>query len=292
MKHKSSLTIFLALFSFLIVDNSFAQISTPIASPAGSVSGDVGLTTVTVDYFRPGVKGRSIFGEGGIIPFGGVWRTGANTGSKVTFSTDVKFGDTDVKAGEYLIFSVPGADSWDVMLYSDIRLGGNTNGYDEANEVARISVKPQALPSSVERLTFTLADVSADNTSANLRLTWDKTAINMPLTVSFDEIVMKDIAAKTEVNPSNYVAAARYYMETGKDLDKALEWVNMYLAVGENSKQFWNTHLKAQIQAAKGDTKGAIKTAEESLAAAKANPNGTFGYDKRNEDLIASLKKK
>jgi hypothetical protein len=292
MKHKSNLSIALAVIALLFAGSSFAQIKTPIASPAGSVSGDVGLTTVTVDYFRPGVKGRTVFGEGGIVPFGSVWRTGANSGSKVTFSTDVKFGDKDVAAGEYLLFSVPGADSWDVMLYSDLAIGGNTNGYDVANEVAKISVKPASTEGTVERLTFTIADVSADNTMANLRLTWENTAVNMPISVSFDEAVMKDIAAKTQVNPGNYLAGARYYMETGKDLDQALEWVNMYLAVGENSKQFWNTHLKAQILAAKGDTKEAIKVAEASLAAAKANSSGTFGYDKRNEDLIASLKKK
>ncbi|MFZ9044903.1 MAG: DUF2911 domain-containing protein [Cyclobacteriaceae bacterium] len=292
MKHKSSLTIAFAIAGLLFTVSSFGQIQIPIASPAGSVSGDVGLTTVSVNYFRPGVKGRIIFGEGGIVPFGSIWRTGANNGSKVTFSTDLKFGNQEVAAGDYLLFSVPGAEKWDVMLYSDLSIGGNTTGYDETNEVAKISVKPETLDNSVERLTFTLADVSSDNTMANLRLTWENTAVNMPITVSFDEAIMNEIATKTKVNPGNYLAGARYYMETGKDLDQALEWVNMYLAVGENSKQFWNTHLKAQILAAKGNSKEAIKVAEQSLAAAKANAGGAFGYDKRNEELIATLKKK
>lgn len=292
MKHKSSLTIAFAIAGLLFTVSSFGQIQIPIASPAGSVSGDVGLTTVSVNYFRPGVKGRIIFGEGGIVPFGSIWRTGANNGSKVTFSTDVKFGNQEVAAGDYLLFSVPGEEKWDVMLYSDLSIGGNTTGYDETNEVAKISVKPETLDNSVERLTFTLADVSSDNTMANLRLTWENTGVNMPITVSFDEAIMNEIATKTKVNPGNYLAGARYYMETGKDLDQALEWVNMYLAVGENSKQFWNTHLKAQILAAKGNSKEAIKVAEQSLAAAKANAGGAFGYDKRNEELIATLKKK
>jgi hypothetical protein len=292
MKHKSSLTIAFAIAGLLFTVSSFGQIQIPIASPAGSVSGDVGLTTVSVNYFRPGVKGRTIFGEGGIVPFGSIWRTGANNGSKVTFSTDVKFGNQEVAAGDYLLFSVPGEEKWDVMLYSDLSIGGNTTGYDETNEVAKISVKPETLDNSVERLTFTLADVSSDNTMANLRLTWENTGVNMPITVSFDEAIMNEIATKTKVNPGNYLAGARYYMETGKDLDQALEWVNMYLAVGENSKQFWNTHLKAQILAAKGNSKEAIKVAEQSLAAAKANAGGAFGYDKRNEELIATLKKK
>ena len=168
MKHKSSLTIAFAIAGLLFTVSSFGQIQIPIASPAGSVSGDVGLTTVSVNYFRPGVKGRTIFGEGGIVPFGSIWRTGANNGSKVTFSTDVKFGNQEVAAGDYLLFSVPGTEKWDVMLYSDLSIGGNTTGYDETNEVAKISVKPETLDNSVERLTFTLADVSSDNTMANL----------------------------------------------------------------------------------------------------------------------------
>ena len=292
MKHKTSLTILLAAFCLIAFNSSQAQIRTPIASPSGSVSGDVGLTTITVDYFRPGVKGRKVFGDGGMEAYGNIWRTGANSGSKITFSTDVKFGGKEVKAGEYLIFTIPNKDEWTAMLYSDINLGGNVNGYDEANEVARIQVKPEMLSKSVERLTFTIADISEDNTKANIRLEWADVAINLPIEVNFDEAVMKDIAAKTRVNPSNYIAAASYYFNTGKDLNKALEWIDMYFASGDNKGQFWNVHLKAQILAKMGKTKEAIATAEESMATAKASANGDFGYIKRNEDLIASLKKK
>lgn len=291
MKGKLKLTYALSMVACLFAAVSMAQIKTPQPSPAGSVSSEVGLTTITVDYFRPGVKGRKIFGEGGLEAYGNVWRTGANSGSKVTFSTDVKFGGKEVKAGEYLIFSVPGADKWDVMLYSDLSLGGNAAGYKKENEVARVTVTPEKLAKQTERLTFNISDINADNTMANLRFEWADVAWNVPVEVTFDDIVMADIKAKTQVNPGNYMAAANYYFSTGKDLNQALEWVNMYLAVEGNSKQFWNVHTKARILAEMGKTKEAIAAAEESMATAKASGND-FGYVKRNEDLIASLKKK
>ena len=101
----------------LVAFGATAQISTPAPSPGGSVSSTVGLTEVKIDYFRPGVKDRKIFGEGEVlVPYGQIWRTGANAGTILTLSTDAKIGGSDVKAGEYQIVSMPGADSWDVML--------------------------------------------------------------------------------------------------------------------------------------------------------------------------------
>ena len=286
---KSILTV---LASFFFIAGAMSQISTPQASPAGSVYSKVGLTDVTIDYFRPKVKGRKIFGEGKdyLQPYGETWRSGANSGSKLTLSTDVQIAGTKVPAGEYLIFTVPGKDEWKFMLYSDLSIGGNVSAYDTKNEVVSATVKPTKLGQKVETLTFNIADISEDNTSANIQLAWDDVSIKIPMKVEFDEVVMKEIAAKTKVNPTNYIVAANYYYNTGKDLNQALEWVNMYLAEGDNSKQFWNVHLKAQILAKMGKKKEAIETAKKSIEAAKASPQGDFGYVKRNEDLIASLK--
>lgn len=277
----------------LVSFGATAQINTPAASPAGSVSSTIGLTDVTIDYFRPKKKGRMIFGSGDqfLEQYGNIWRTGANSGSKLTLSTDVKIGGQDVKAGEYLIFTKPGADEWRFMLYSDISLGGNVNGYDAANEVLNIAVKPMKLSNAVETLTFNISDISEDNMSANIHFAWDNAAFKVPVMVDFDATVMSDIASKTQVNPQNYVAAANYYLDNGKDLNKALEWMNMYLAVGDNAQQFWQVHTKARILAKMGKKKEAIATANDSLAKAKASDRGDFGYIKRNEDLIASLKK-
>lgn len=285
-------TLLTVLASFCFIAGAMSQISTPQASPAGSVYSKVGLTDVTIDYFRPKVKDRKIFGEGKdyLQPYGEIWRTGANSGSKLTLSTDVEIAGTKVPAGEYLIFTVPGKDEWSFMLYSDLSLGGNVAAYDKEKEVLRTTVKPTTLDQKVETLTFNIADISDDNTSANIQLAWDNASVKVPMKVSFDEAVMKDIAAKTKVNPSNYITAAHYYYNTGKDLEQALKWVNMYLAEGKNSEQFWNVHLKAQILAKMGKKKEAIEAANESIKAAKASPQGDFGYIKRNEELIASLK--
>ncbi len=269
-----------------------AQIQTPQPSPAGSVYSKVGLTDVTIEYSRPKVKGRQIFGEGSdfLQPYGQLWRAGANAGSKLIISTDITFAGTAVKAGEYLIFATPGKDEWSVSLYSDISLGGNVGGYDKSKEVALAKVKPTTLASNVEALTYNISDLSDDGSKAAIELTWANTSVKVPISVDFDSQVMASIEANTKVNPGNYVAAANYYLAAGKDLNQALKWMDMYLAVGENGKQFWNVHTKAQIQAKMGDKKGAKETAMKSLEMAKASPNGDFGYVKRNEDLIASLK--
>ncbi|GAB4229939.1 MAG: DUF2911 domain-containing protein [Ekhidna sp.] len=281
----------LIALSLLVAFGATAQINTPQPSPAGSVSSTVGLTEVKIDYFRPGKKGRKIFGEGDdfLVPYGQIWRTGANAGTIISFSTDVKIAGQDVKAGEYQIVSIPGADEWKVMFHSE-KIGGNMGNYKEENVVATATVKPSKLSSSVERMTFQIADISADNTSANIAFTWDNVGLKVPFTVSFHDAVMKEIAEKTQVNPANYVAAATYYLNSGENLEQALEWMNMYLAAGENSKQFWNVHTKAQILAKLGKKKEAIETAKDSMEKAKNFPQGDFGYVKRNQDLIDSLK--
>ena len=274
----------------LVAFGATAQISTPAPSPGGSVSSTVGLTEVKIDYFRPGVKDRKIFGEGEVlVPYGQIWRTGANAGTILTLSTDAKIGGSDVKAGEYQIVSMPGSDSWDVMLLTE-RIGGNMANYKEDIVAAKMSAKPMKTASSVERMTFQITDISADNTTANIQFSWENVMFNLPVEVAYHEAVMADIAAKTQVNPGNYVAAATYYLNAGENLEQALEWMDLYLAIGENSGQFWNVHTKAQILAKLGKKKEAIATAEDSLEKAKNFANGDFGYIKRNEDLIKSLK--
>lgn len=278
----------LSIACIVAFTNLSAQIQMPQASPSGSVSTTVGLTDVTIDYARPKVKGRKIFGDGSefLQPYGELWRSGANAGSILTLSTDVMIAGTNVKAGKYLIFSVPGKDSWQFMLYSDLSIGGNTANYDKANEVLRVTVSPETLETPVETLTYNIANISEDNTSADIQLAWENVAVNVPLTVSFDEIVMKDIQAKTQVNPNVYIQAANYYYETGKDLEQALKWMDMGLAA--NDKAFWNVHAKAKILAKMGKKEEAIATANKSLELAKAAPSD-FGYVKLNQDLIADI---
>ena len=292
MKHKLQTILSLCLVALFASNLSVAQIATPAASSAGSVSATVGLTDVKIDYFRPKVKGRKIFGEGSdyLQPYGDLWRAGANSGSKLTLSTDVEIAGTKVAAGEYLIFATPAASDWKFMLYSDISLGGNVGEYDKAKEVLAVTAKSTKLSMPVENLTYNISDISENNTTANIELAWADVSIKVPMKVSFDEVVMESIAKNTMVNPRNYTAAANYYLNAGKDLNKALEWMNLYLADEKTANQFWHIHTKAKILAKMGKKKEAVATANESMTKAKADERGDFGYIKRNEDLIASLK--
>jgi len=289
MSKIAKLTLLVLLCSY---SSTFAQISTPQASPAGSVYSRVGLTDVTIDYFRPKMKGRKIFGEGDayLQPFGVLWRTGANSGTKLTISTDAKIAGEDIKAGEYLILTIPGAKDWTFILYSDPSIGGNMSAYEEEKAVLKTTVPRTTLSTPVETLTFQISDISEDNTKANIQFAWADASFKVPVEVNFVDQVMAEIDKQTKVSPMVYVQAANFYLSQGKDLEQALEWMNMFLAEGDNSQQFWHVHSKAQILAKLGRKKEAIETAKQSMELAKNSSSGDFGYVKRNEDLIKSLK--
>jgi hypothetical protein len=265
-----------------------AQVQTPSASPAGSVSTVVGLTDIKIDYSRPRAKGRKIFGEGAgfLVPYGAIWRTGANQGTKITFGDDVKVEGVAVPKGEYLLFTWPAANEWTVSLYKDVSLGGNTDGYDKAKEAANFKVKPEKLTERVETFTINIGDISDDSKNAKVQLAWENTSVKFGVTVDYDAKVMKSIEQYTSVSPGNYYGAAVYYLENGKDLNKALEWINK--AADANPNAFWVLHQKAKIQKALNDKKGALETANASLEKAKAAKNRD--YVAMNEELIKSLK--
>lgn len=266
---------------------SEAQVTAPLPSPAASVSSVVGLTDVKVEYYRPRLRGRKIFGDKDVMyPYGTIWRTGANSGTRISFSDDVKVEGIDVPKGEYLILTWPGAREWTVSLYKDVRLGGNTNGYDASKDAAKFKVKPNKLSKPVETFTISIADIAADNKSATLTLAWENVEVPIKIEVDYDDKVMKSIAASTTVSPGNYFQAAVYYLETGRDLNQALEWID--LAVQSNPNAFWMSYQKARIQKALGDKTGAIATATASLNAARAAENRD--YQTMNEELIRSLK--
>jgi len=267
---------------------SEAQVQTPAPSPAGSVSTVVGLTDIKITYSRPRAKGRKIFGTEPtvVVPYGQIWRTGANTGTKISFSDDVKVEGIDVPKGEYLLFTWPGATEWTVSLYKDLTIGGNTGNYDKANEIANFKVKPDKLTEKVETLTFAISDIADDSKSAKIQLAWENTSVKFTVSSDYDAKVMKSIEASTKVEPNNYFQAAVYYLETGRDLNQALTWINESLK--SNPTAFWMLYQKARIQKALGDKKGAAETATASLTAAKEAKNRD--YQMMNEDLIKSVK--
>lgn len=264
-----------------------AQIRTPAPSPAGSVSTVVGLTDVKIDYSRPRMRGRKIFGSEStvLVPYGKVWRTGANNGTKISFSDDVKVEGIAVPKGEYLIYTIPGAAEWTVSLYKDLSLGGNVGNYDKSKEAASFKVKPEKLAEKIETLTINIGDIADDSKSAKVQIAWENTSVKFTVGVNYDEQVMKSIEASTKVNPNNYYQAAVYYLETGRDLKQALEWIT--IAADANPNAYWILHQKAKIQKALGDKSGATASANASLQAAK-NANNR-DYQMMNEELIKSM---
>lgn len=266
-----------------------AQVLAPAASPAGSVSSVVGLTDVKIDYSRPKMKGRKIFGTEStvLVPYGKIWRTGANAGTKITFSDDVKVEGVAVPKGTYLILSWPGATEWTIALNSDVNLGGATDRYDASKDVAKFKVKPGKLTEKVEVLTFNIADISDDSKTAKVELAWENTSVKFTVTADFDAKVMASIAKSTKVDPNNYFAAATYYLDNNKDLKQAMEWMNKAVD-GMDNPPYWVLYQKARLQKAVGDKTGAIATANASLDAAKKGNN--VDYQRMNEELIKSLK--
>jgi hypothetical protein len=282
---KSLMIIVMALICFF----TEAQVQTPAASPAGSVSTTVGLTDIKIDYFRPRMKGRKIFGEASnhvLVPNGSIWRTGANSGTKITFSDTVKVEGIAVPKGEYLLFTWPGASEWTIALYKDVTLGGNTGGYDKNKEAANFKVKPEKLTEKVETLTINIGDISDDSKSAKVQIAWENTSVKFTVSADYDAKVMKSIETFTTVNPNNYFQAAVYYLENGKDMKQALEWINK--AADANPNAFWIQYQKARIQKALGDKSGAVASANASLENAKKANNRD--YQMMNEELIKSLK--
>ena len=266
-----------------------AQVQTPSASPSATLTTVIGLTDVKIEYSRPKAKGRKIFGEGSefITPYGHMWRTAANNGTLITFGDDVKVGASSVPKGTYKLFTIPGASEWTVILTKDLTINGNDpEGYDQKNDAARVMVKSEKLAEKIETFTIEISDVAENSKTANLQISWENTSVKVPITVDYDAKVMKSIEASTKVNPGNLFNAAVYYLENGKDLKQALEWVNV--AVASNPEGYWMTYQKARIQKALGDKKGAMESSVTSKAVAEKAKN--MDYVKMNDDLMKGLK--
>lgn len=282
--NKISLIASAIVFSVSTLVGQAQTLKTPAPSTAQTVKQAFGLGDITLDYSRPSAKGRVIFGD--VVPFGKLWRTGANAATKITFSDDVTVEGKAVKAGTYAIYTVPNKDSWEVILYSDLTMGGNTSNYKAENEVIRVVVKPTALAKSVETFTINLSDVTA--TSTTLEFIWEKTSVPVKITTEIDAKIMKNIESSLAVDSRPYFQAASYYYENNKDLNQALIWVNK--AIEQNPKAFWMTMLKARIELKLNDKKAAIASAEKTVALATEAKNDD--YVKMGNDLIAEAKKK
>lgn len=255
----------------------------PPASPTCTLKQRVGLTDIEIDYSRPGVKDRSIFG--GIVPYGQVWRTGANASTKVSFSTPVKLGGHDIPAGKYALYTIPGEKDWTIIISKKTDLNG-AFGYDQKDDLARFTVEAAEVPFKVETFDMGLTDVRDD--SATLYLIWDHTYVPMHLEMDVTSKLVPQIEAAMEApgGQKPYYQAAVYYYEHGLDLQKARKWIE---AASAQREAYYIKFYEAKILAKAGEKEKAIAAAKKSSELAIKAEGPQSGYVKMNQDLISSL---
>jgi len=281
-------TTFAAAVVVLCSIDSMAQIQTPRPSPLATLNQKVALTDVTVVYSRPGAKGRRIYGD--LVPFGEMWRTGANSITTVRFADAVSVNGRLVPAGKYALLTIPGEKEWTVVLSKDSALAG-VSDYKQERDAARFMVRPRMTREAYESFTIDFSNFIDEG--ATLSLLWENTAIDLAITMDIDtkiEAAIKSTLAgdPAAVKASDYHSAAVHYMTKGKDLPQALTWMEKSVEMSPNA--FWYVHRHAELLGKMGKKDEAISTAEKSLKMARENKDGDFGYVKRNEELIAKLK--
>ncbi|MBC6492426.1 hypothetical protein BC349_15300 [Flavihumibacter stibioxidans] len=257
------------------------QLRTPAPSPATTIKQEFALSNVEVSYSRPAMRGRKVFGD--LVPFGKVWRTGANNATTITFGEDVMVGDKAVPAGKYGLLTIPGPAEWTVILSKQLDVTSPA-AYKQDQDVARITVKAEKLPISVENFMILFDNVQP--TSMNLEIVWENTGVSVPVKADIEKKIMSQIDNLMNKDNRPYFAAAMYYLENGKDLNKALGWFDK--AVEQNPSFFWVHHQRANCLAKLGKKQEAIAAANKSIELAKAAKNDD--YVALNEKLLATLK--
>lgn len=268
------------LFIIGITPTVNAQIRTPQPSPFSKIEQVVGLTDVTLEYSRPAMRGRTIFGN--LVPFGKVWRTGANANTKITFGDNVLVDGQKLVKGTYAIYTIPNETTWDVIFYSDANNWGTPKEWDESKVAAKTTVKVTPMDMKIESFTMSFDDLATG--SAVLGILWENVYVGVKFEVPTDAITSKSIdVIMAGPTGNDYFQAATYYHTEGKDLKQALEW--MQKATEGDNPEFWYLRRMSLIQADLGDIAGAIETAKKSLAGAEKANNAD--YVKMNKESIA-----
>ncbi|WP_299523898.1 DUF2911 domain-containing protein [Winogradskyella sp.] len=273
----------LVLFAFALtlMFSVNAQVETPQPSPFTKIEQKVGLTDITLEYSRPSMKGRKIFGD--LVPFGKMWRAGANKNTIITFSDDVTIDGNALKAGSYAIFISPNQESWDVFFYSDTENWGTPGKWDDSKVAAKASATVYKMPMNVETWTIGIDDLT--NSSASIGFIWENSYAAVTFKVPTDTKVSASIdQVMSGPSPNDYYAAAVYNLSEGKDLKMAMEWIDKAVEMTSDQPRFWYLRQQSLIHAANGDKKGAIAAAKKSLEGAKAR--GNADYIKMNEDSL------
>jgi len=279
------------IFTLLLftVNLGFSQINTPRVSPASEVEQMVGLTEIEIEYSRPSMRGREVFGN--LVPFGKVWRTGADNSTKISFDTDVIISGKTIQSGTYSIFSIPNKESWEIIFYSDVELWGVPRDWSENKIVfsSMFDVKKLKKSNTVETFTISFNDLT--NNDVIMSISWENTSVDIKIEVPTRSMVEKDISNVLNDNPkaSDYYAAAVFYRQENVNLSQALLWMNKAIEMFENPR-FYHYRQQSLLMAANNKFSEAIDAANKSLDDAIKSDNQ--GYVKMNRESIAEWSKK
>lgn len=272
--------LFLSVATVAIVCLASAQVKLPAPSPAQTVKQDFGLSAIELSYSRPAVKGRKVYGD--LVPFDKVWRTGANGATTLTFGDDVIIGGKNIAAGKYGLLTIPGKSSWQIIITKQTDVTSPA-AYKQEEDVVRVTAKPVALPASVETFAIHFANIKPE--SCDLVILWDKTMVTLPIKTNIDDKVMASIDASLQSDKPAYFQAAMYYLESGKDINKAADWFAKAAAAQPDA--FWIKYQQARALAKLG------KKAEAKAAALQSKELATKAknqdYVQLNNKLIATL---
>lgn len=265
MKH---LKLIILLCSSLAV----AQIQTPQPSPSTTLEQVVGLTEVKIEYSRPAMRGRTIMGD--LVPYGSLWRTGANKNTTLSFSDPVTVGGQALAAGTYALFTRPGKSLWEVFFYTETENWGTPEEWQSKSVAAVIEVPTQSLAEPEESFTISINELT--NTGANIHLSWENTRVTLPLEVPTDEKTMASIKETMKGTPKagDLYQAAVYYRESGRDLQTAKKWIGK--AIEMDPGKYWMYRQQALILADLNKKEAAIKAAQSSLELAEKAGNQDY----------------
>jgi hypothetical protein len=265
MKH---LKLIILLCSGLAV----AQIQTPQPSPSTTLEQVVGLTEVKIEYSRPAMRGRTIMGD--LVPYGSLWRTGANKNTTLSFSDPVTVGGQALAAGTYALFTRPGKSLWEVFFYTETENWGTPQEWQSKSVAAVIEVPTQSLAEPLESFTISINELT--NTGANISLSWENTRVTLPLEVPTDEKTMASIKETMKGTPKagDLYQAAVYYRESGRDLQTAKKWIGK--AIEMDPGKYWMFRQQALILADLNEKEEAIKAAQSSLELAEKAGNQDY----------------
>ena len=272
-----------AIFCFSFISG---QIKSPQPSPTATITQKVGVSNISVEYSRPGAKEREIFG--GLVSYGKMWRTGANKATKITFNEDCVFGGAKIKEGSYSLFTIPGEKEWTVVLNKNTELWG-VGDYDEKNQVCSIVTKAIETKDFTESFTIDFGTFQSFSTIMSLK--WANTKIDIKIESLAAKKLEKQYLELLTKGPSanDFYNGAKFFADNTSEYEMALDWINT--AIEKRPDAFWMQFHKARILKKMGNNKESISVAEELIALAKEKKDD-YGYIKRSENLIKSIKSK